>query len=139
MALSAFGKNDRPPGESDLRATLGKAHPAWDGLRALVAERLGPITELWAFTSATTGWGLRLRHKDRVILYMTPQQNRFLVSFVLGEQAVAVAQDARLPAWVLSAITEAPRYAEGRGVRVTVTSRRQISSLVALAQVKKQH
>ncbi len=43
------------------------------------------------FTAASTGWGLRVRYKERVILYMTPQQNQFLVSIVLGEKAVAAA------------------------------------------------
>ena len=139
MALSAFGDKGRSPSDNELRGSLGKAYAAWEELRAQVAERLDPITELWAFTSAGTGWGLRLRHGDRVILYMTPQQNQFLVSFALGEKAVAATRTARLPAQLVEAIRKAPRYAEGRGVRITVTNRRQVAGLVTLAAIKQQH
>jgi len=136
MTLSVFGERTTAPTNSDLRAVLGRAHPFWGTLLARVREHISPIAEVWAYTNATTGWGLRLRHKDRVILYMTPQQTQFLVSFVLGEKAVAAAQATRLPAAIRDAVAAAPRYAEGRGVRVAVRSARQIPGLVALAEIK---
>lgn len=139
MALSAFDEKLRPPTADDLRATLGKAYAPWVQLIALVAERIRPVTELWAFTSANTGWGLRLRHKDRVILYMTPQENQFLVSFVLGDKAIAAAHEARVSPTILKAVSAAPRYAEGTGVRITVKSTRQVSGLAKLAEIKQRN
>ena len=139
MALSSFSDKTNPPTNAELRSALGDAYASWTGLLALLAERIDPITEVWGFTSASTGWGLRLRHKDRVILYMTPQQDQFLVSFVLGEKAVAAAHAARLSAAVLSAVSSAPRYAEGRGVRIAVKQRRQIAALAALARIKSEN
>ena len=136
MTLSAFGDKTAAPTDAELRRALGRTYASWDKLLAGVRERITPIAEVWAYTNASTGWGLRLRHKDRVILYMTPQQTRFLASFVLGEKAVAAAQAIRLPAAIRDAIASAPRYAEGRGVRFVVRSARQISGLVALAQIK---
>lgn len=136
MPLSAFGEKAKAPTDDDLRAILGPVYPSWGKLLAAIRERISPIAEVWAFTSATTGWGLRLRHKDRVIVYMTPQHSQFLASFVLGEKAVAAAQATRLPAAIRDAIAAAPRYAEGRGVRMVVKSARQISGLAALAQIK---
>lgn len=94
---------------------------------------------MWGFTSASTGWGLRVKSGDRVILYMTPQAGHFLVSFALGEKAVAATQSARLAAFLRDAIAAAPRYAEGRGVRVSVTRADQVASLATLAQIKSQH
>ena len=136
MALSAFHEKTRQPTDEDLRAVLGNAYPVWGKLLALVAERIEPITELWKFTSATTGWGMRVLHKQRVILYMTPQPDQFLVSFALGERAVAAARTARLPASLLQAIADAPRYAEGRGVRIPVRNSRQLTALARLARIK---
>ena len=136
MTLSVFGDKTTAPTDADLRTVLGRAYRSWDTLLARVREHISPIAEVWAYTNTSTGWGLRLRHKERVILYMTPQQGQFLVSFVLGEKAVAAAQATRLPAAIRDAIAAAPRYAEGRGVRVVVRSARQISGLVALAEIK---
>lgn len=139
MALSVFSEKSRTPTRDDLRSVLGTALDPWNTLLALVAERIGPLTEVWGFTSASTGWGLRVHNEERVILYMTPQKSQFLVSFVLGEKAVAAARVTRLSASVRKAIEEAPRYAEGRGVRIAVKNRRQLSSLATLAQIKWQN
>ena len=139
MALSACVEKARSPTDEDLRATLGRAFAPWCRLLALVSTRIGPVTEVWGFTSASTGWGLRVRRKDRVILYMTPQRNKFLVSFALGEKAVAAVQATRMPAAILSAVASAPKYAEGRGVRIEVTNNRPVAALAALAEIKSQH
>lgn len=136
MALSAFSDKSNAPTRDDLRSVLGAALDPWNTLLSLVAERIGPLSEVWGFTSASTGWGLRVHHGDRVILYMTPQKGQFLVSFVLGETAVTAARVARLSANVRKAIEDAPRYAEGRGFRISVRSSRQLSSLATLAQIK---
>jgi hypothetical protein len=136
MALSAFGDKAHQPTDQDLRATLAGAYPAWSELRAQVSSRIPGITELWAFTSKSTGWGLRLRHQERVILYMTPREAHFLVSFALGEKAVTQAHAAKLPKALLAVVSAAPRYAEGRGFRVQVTHVGQIAPLASLAQIK---
>lgn len=136
MALSALSDKSHEPNDQDLRDVLGKAYEPWTRLIAAVAERIDPISRVWGFTSKSTGWGLRLRHKERVILYMTPQLAQVLVSFALGEKAVAAAHRLKLPAALLKAIEAAPRYAEGRGLRLEVSSNDQVLPLVTLAQIK---
>jgi len=136
VALGAFSDKTHRPSDGDLQSTLGTTYSAWTHLIDLVTKRLPGITPLWGFTSNSTGWGLRLRIQERVILYMTPCQGHFLVSFALGERAVAQALAARLPKALVSAIQAAPRYAEGRGLRVPVKSIKQVRSLVTLAEAK---
>ena len=136
MALSAFDDKSHEPTDRDLRDALGKSYAVWMSLIAAVEKRIQPLSKVWGFTAKSTGWGLRLRHDDRVILYMTPQSARFLVSFALGEKAVAAARAVKLPDALLEAIDMAPRYAEGRGVRIEVSRRAQVPSLAALAKVK---
>lgn len=136
MALSAFDDKSREPTERQLREALGKSHAVWTALIAAVGKHVRPLSPVWGFATKSTGWGIRLRHGDRVILYMTPQKGRFLVSFALGEKAVAAARAAKLPAAILEAIDAAPRYAEGRGVRIEVSKRDPIPALAALARIK---
>jgi hypothetical protein len=94
---------------------------------------------VWGFTSEVTGWGLRLKRRGRVILYMTPRKGHFLVSFALGEKAVAAAHARKLPASLLNAIEAASRYAEGRGLRLEVRQIREVSALAILAEIKNDH
>ena len=135
MAMSALDEKARHPTEEQLRTVLGRSYGSWIKLLALIAERIHPSAEVWKFS---TGWSLRVLHKDRVIVYLIPQQNRFLVSFALGEKAVAAAHAARLSAAVLRIIDDAPRYAEGRGVRIPVRGSRQLTTLARLAQIKRE-
>ncbi len=139
MALSAFDDKSRQPTDAEVAATLGKAHAAWREVIARVGARFAPLAPEWGFTSKSAGWGLRLRHKDRVILYMTPREGHFLASFALGEKAVADAREAGLPAAVLKVIDEARRYAEGRGVRLEVRTVAEARNIEKLAIVKMAH
>ncbi len=139
MAFSAFVDKAHQPTEKDLRSVLGRSYPAWVRLIERVSDRIAPISQVWGFTSASTGWGLRLKRKDRIILYMTPREDHFLVSFALGEKAVAAARTLKLPANILKAIESAPKYAEGRGVRLEVRLAREVSALATLSEIKSKH
>jgi hypothetical protein len=139
MALSALSDKSQEPTEDDLRKVLGKAHKVWTSLIVAVDERIGPISQVWGYTSKTTGWGLRLKQKDRIILYMTPQAGQFLVSFALGEKAVAAANRLAISPALLKAIDDAPRYAEGRGLRLEVSGLGQIGDLAELAEIKSEN
>jgi hypothetical protein len=139
MPLSALTDKSHEPTEEDLRGVLGKSYEVWTRLIDAVAEQIGPVSQTWGFTSKSTGWGLRLRQKDRIILYMTPQTGKFLASFALGEKAVAAAKLVKLPSELLVAIDAAPRYAEGRGVRIEVCSKRQVPDLAILAKIKSEN
>ena len=136
MPLSALTDKSHEPTDDEVRQALGNAYEVWTQLIDAVAEQIGPVSPTWGFTSKSTGWGLRIRQKDRIILYMTPQSGKFLASFALGERAVAAAKVLKLPSALLEAIDAAPRYAEGRGVRLEVTAKRQIPGLALLAKVK---
>ena len=136
MALSAFDDKSRPPADPELSAALGGSSSAWHELKRTIAARFAAISEEWGFTSKSTGWGLRLKHKERIILYMTPRQGHFLVSFALGEKAVQAAQQSDLSRTVLDVIDGAKKYAEGRGVRFEIRSSDEIEALVKLAAIK---
>jgi hypothetical protein len=136
MALSAFDDKQHPPQEDDLATTLGKSYAHWQELRRLVAAHFPPLTEEWGFASKSTGWGLRLKQPKRTVLYMTPCAGHFLASFALGEKAVRAAHEAALPAAILAVIDTAPKYAEGRGVRIPVRSAREVRQIEKLALIK---
>jgi hypothetical protein len=55
---------------------------------------------------------------------------------VLGDKAVAAANASSLPKSVLEEINGAKRFAEGRGIRLKVTSRRDLVSVQTLAAIK---
>lgn len=136
MALSVFDDKQRQPKDADLERALKGSFVFWNDLKERIASRFAPLNFEWGFSSKTTGWGLRLKHKDRTVLYMTPCEGHFLASFALGEKAVKAAHEAKLPNSVLEIIDSAKKYAEGRGVRLRVTSARDLRHVEKIAVIK---
>lgn len=136
-SLSAFSDKERPPTSDDVASALGSsASRAWIDLVTAVTQDYAGTSELWHFASAKFGWSLRLRGKDRILLYLIPQQGSFLVGIVLGDRAVAAATASDLPRATLDAIAAAPRYAEGTGLRLPVTEASRVPDILRLLALK---
>ena len=136
MALSAFDDKSNQPTPDELAQVLGKSHSLWNELQKEVCSLFTPALVEWGYASKSTGWGMRIKTEKRVIIYMTPCRGYFLASFALGEKAVRAAHDAKLPAKILSAIDAAPKYAEGRGVRIEVRTKSDVKAIAKLAAIK---
>lgn len=118
---------------------LGPASSLWDALRAQLAADVGPLAERWNFTKSTNRWSLQLRRNKRTVVYLVPCRGHFLAAFALGEQACAAAKTGALPASVLRIIERAPRYPEGRGVRLEVRSAKDVAHVASLAAINMAH
>lgn len=136
MALSAFDDKSKQPNDDELAQVLGKSHSFWIELQKEVCALFSPARIEWGYASNSTGWGMRVKTKRRVIVYMTPCHGYFLASFALGEKAVQAAHSVKLPAEIITAIDSAPKYAEGRGVRIEVRTRADVKAIAKLAAMK---
>ena len=139
MALSAFDEKTRQPRAAELRGVLGRSAAHWGSLIARIQADFAPIDESWTFAGAQWGWSLRLRHKKRTVLYMTPCAKHFVVGFALGEKAVEAAKSHSLPEAVRAGIDGAKTYAEGRAVRIEVRTKRDLAAVLTLAAAKMAH
>ncbi len=126
------------PGRREIAGLLGKASALWAGLHGDLSSRFGPLEEKWSFSRKTNHWALQLKEKKkrRTVLYLIPLPGCFQAAFALGEKACGAAQASALPAAILDAIEHAPRYPEGRGVRLDVRSPKDVEHVKALATIK---
>jgi hypothetical protein len=136
VALSVFGDKAHPPTPADLDSALGASARHWKRIVAGISKAHGAIDEVWNFTSAKFGWSLRVKQKERVLLYLIPQSGEFLAGVVLGEKAVKAARESSIPQPIRDLIDAAPVYAEGRGIRFPVTSAREADAAVTLVSLK---
>ena len=136
MALSSFDDKAVEPTRSDLKRVLGRSEGAWHHLVSRMEAEYGPLTEEWSFSGAKYGWSARLRQKRRTILYLIPQERSFLVGLVLGDRALSLLRRDELTSGVLGIIDEAPRYGEGTGFRIPVTSRADCSAIETIVSAK---
>lgn len=137
MALSAFDDPAHPPTADELETILGPAAPLWTELVADVRERAGTLGETWGFSGSKYGWSMRLVRGTRNLLYLTPQAGVLLVGVALGDKAIATAEAAGLAsARTIEVARAAPKYAEGRGVRLPVSSAEHLAIAKELARIK---
>lgn len=136
MSLSGFDDPSRTPEPEDLASLLGSSVDHWRRLLELVSQAHEPVSEIWNFGGAKHGWILRLKRRDRVVLYMIPQPGEFVVVVVLGERAVEATRSMHLTEAVRSLVDEAHRYAEGRSVRVPICGAEDILAVTQLTAAK---
>jgi signal transduction histidine kinase len=136
VALSIFDDKSHPPQPDEINRILGSTAKLWQAIISHVTESYSPITEQWNFAGGKYGWSLRLKVKDRVIIYLTPQKDQFLVGIVLGEKAAEAAHENGLPQAVLNLIDAAPKYTEGRGIRIRVTTQDEVAVVKKLVLLK---
>jgi hypothetical protein len=136
MALSVFDDKEHKPTAVELAEALGRSSRLWDGLVDHLSAEFDPLSVEWGFSGQQWGWSVRLKHKKRAIVYLTPREKHFLAGFALGEKAVQAAHAAGLPASVLECIDNAPKYAEGRGVRFEVRTKKDLEAVRQVAAIK---
>jgi hypothetical protein len=139
MLPNAFIDKPKKPTAAELTAALGPAKALWDQLLAGLADELNLTIQEWNSYSRKAGWSLRLKLKERNILYLTPRQGCFFVSFALGDKAVQAARQSVLPPSVIKIINDAKRYAEGTGVRMEMKKPKDIEIAKQLAAIKLAH
>ena len=136
MALSVFDDRSHRPSADEIAEALGASARLWEQLISDVEAAYPPVDRVWDYSGARYGWSLRLKRRDRILLYLTPQDGEFLLGVVLGEKAALAAHEAGLPEPVLDLIDQAPRYAEGRGVRTPVSAQADLDAALLLAALK---
>jgi hypothetical protein len=101
-----------------------------------MASNFGPLSEEWVFSGKKHGWALRLKRRDRALLYLRPLDQCFRASLALGPRAVQAARGEKLPAHVLHLIDEAVQYPEGKAVRLDMRDPRDIPIAIQLVAIK---
>ncbi len=139
MTFSVFDDKTREPGNDEISEVLAGTAILWDELRSRIASDFHPLSEDWGFAGKKWGWSLRLKHKKRAVLYMTPSTGFFFVGFALGQKAVDAAHERGLPKPVLDLIDSSPKYAEGRGVLFEIRNAQDVENAIAVAAVKMAH
>jgi hypothetical protein len=126
----------KSPSPTELAAQLGGALTLWDKLIASIELQSSEVEQEWKASKASFGKMCLLKRKGRTLVYLTPEKKAVQVAVVLGERAVGLALASRLPEHVKKLIDEARPYAEGRGIRLPVSSVADIQVVCDLVAIK---
>ena len=124
------------PSTDDLETALKDTFPHWSNLIEYVLERYPKATADWKFSGNKFGWSYRLSDRKRVILYLLPRGQFFKVALVFGKAAVKEVLDCNVSADIKDELIAANSYAEGTGIRISVTDDELLSDIKYLIDVK---
>ncbi len=136
MPSNAFIGKKTEPTAAELTAALSKKNRLWDELLKELATRYELVDHDWNSYSPKAGWALRIRRKDRNILYLSPSHGAFQASIILGDKAIAEARKAGLSPIVARLIKAAKRYPEGNAIRLKVASPSEVDFILELVGIK---
>ena len=126
----------KPPTDPELKAVLGSAGVLWSDIVHAVEDVISPLDTEWKPSKTEFGRLCLLQHKKRTLLYLTPEKEKVRIAIVLGERACGLAMASSLPAAIKKMFSEAKPYAEGRGIRFSMSSRSDISTIKKLVEIK---
>jgi hypothetical protein len=139
MGLSVFTDKAKRPGEHELSEALGETKLLWDGLKDYANENYSNLTEDWKHYGKNSGWTMKLLMKKRNLFFLYPGQGQFVVGFIFGDRAVKAVENSTLPQDIIDALTASPKYAEGRGLPVTVKNPQDLEWVKKLLAIKIEH
>ncbi len=113
---------------------LGPAQAVWQAWLEELAGIYGANLTEWKAYSKKVPPSLRVLKGKRTIVWMSVREGCFWASYILGEKAVKAAPEELAPL-----LDEAPKYPEGRGVRVEVKSGAELPLLRRLTALKLAH
>ena len=136
MAESVFDDKLREPTARELDYVLDTASGLLAGIEQSLRLQFGEMVREWKFYGKKAGWTLALTHRGRRAFHLIPRNGFFTVVLTLGERAVSACEERDLPAWVLSALRDARPYAEGRSIRIDVTTADDVVVVEELVKIK---
>ncbi len=128
---NAFIGRTTKPRDVDVAAALGGAKPLWDQVVAELEREHGLKPE-WNSFSPKYGWSLRMKRKDRNIVYLGAYSGGFAAMLILGGKALQAARK-NLPSGVFA---DAKKYPEGTAVRVEMKTEGDLEIVKPLVLAK---
>ncbi|MBI1936730.1 MAG: DUF3788 domain-containing protein [Ignavibacteriales bacterium] len=136
MTNNIFTNKLEQPDEETLSTVLGKSYKNWQAVKKHIEDNYGSCAEEWKFYGQKIGWSLKIFLKKRNLFFVTVCNGFFRISFVLGNKAVAAAEQSKLPQTIIEELLNAKKYAEGRGVRIEVKSQKDVETIKQLVDIK---
>jgi hypothetical protein len=136
MRANSFINNAKQPTGAELAAELGRTKVLWDRLLEVLTHNCGLDSQEWNSYSRKAGWSLRVKHRARNVLHLSPHKGCFTASFALSDRGVRAARAAGFTPPVLKMIDDATRYPEGTAIRIEVRAAKDIGIVEKFAAIK---
>ena len=131
-----FDTKDAMPDEQMVKKALGSSYAYLENIRQFVNEEIGETVEEWKFYGKKLGWTLKKFLKKRNLFFIGMYPGYFRISLVFGERAANNVFDSDIAAALKKDLSEARKYAEGRGISIKVDNADCLDDIKELIRIK---
>lgn len=124
------------PTNDDLTRSLNGTYVLWQDIIGHTHLKYPKGMDEWNYSGDKYGWGFRIKDKKRAIIYLLPRDRFFKAAFVFGQKATDAIMASRISDTIKSELASARVYAEGRGIRITVSNQSNINDIKELIDIK---
>ena len=136
MSENVFLLKEVKPTEELIKANLLDNYSQLEEIRKFIDVTLGETQEEWKNYGKKIGWLLKKLYKKRNLFFITICSGYFKVTFVFGDKAVNSIVDSTISPTLKTALMEAMKYAEGRGLSIKVEDDKYLADIKMLLQIK---
>jgi hypothetical protein len=136
MALSIFADKDKHPDDLDLKGILSETYPIWLDIVEHFYQHYPKVSEEWNYSGKNYGWSLRVKSKNRNIIYLIPCQGFFKFAFVFGKKGVEEVMNSHIGLKIKNELSNARTYMEGTGFRIDVRDDKLLKDIKELIRIK---
>ncbi len=133
--ISIFTDKEKTPDAVMLEHALGKTYTLWQEIEAFALKAHPKATFLWNYANKY-GWSLRIMEPKRAIVYLLPRDGFFKTAFVFGAKATEQVLQSNVDKTIKTELEQAKPYAEGRGIRIEVRTKKQLNDIKELVKIK---
>jgi len=127
------------PNDDLLSKKIGKSFEYWVEIQKYVKSNYENIIEEWKFYGKKYGWQLKTLLKKRNLFFLIPSESSFKITFIFGDKAVEAIKQSNISDELKSAVVEAKKYAEGRGLPIIIKNKKYLPDIKTLIRIKVSH
>lgn len=136
MSEYLFLDKETEPAEKQLQDALSSSFKYWEEIQNKISSKYGEIIPEWKFYTKKTGWIRKSMLKNRNLFFFKPYDKCFILTFVFGDRAVKEIEISGIDHELIQELLSARKYAEGRGLSVKVTKRKDLVDIYKLIDIK---
>jgi len=136
MAIGIFDNKEIVPNDEDLENILKSSLNAYNKLISYLENEYAPLTNEWKFYSKKAGWTLRISNKKRNLLFLSPNEDYFLVTVNMGVKVSKMVLDSDVSDNTKDLIKQAKVYAEGTGVIIEVRNEKDLEDIKTILNIR---
>jgi hypothetical protein len=134
MDTTYFDQKEVTPDESKLKKALGELYPAYKE----ILELTDAYDHEWKYYGKKYGWQLKVMHKGKALLYLTPQEKSFKIGLAVRENERERLINSSLPPKTKEELASAKKYPEGYPVRLDIKSKTDMQEVRVVIEVLKE-